>query len=309
MMKAHGGEAKEPALRRSLLVVGLLALFTHGAPLRAVQLEGRLVDTGTHKLWISCAGTGVPTLVIDVGLGGDPREWTRVVDDLRHDVRVCQYERGGYGPSEPGPFPRDARREGEELLKLLRNAGEKPPYLLAGHALGGVNAYVLAGAHRDLLAGLALLHPLPLDWIAGKEGAGVRAFGEKQRVQCERVARQMLASPNAADRSRAARFRAMASEQEMLLKEAAKQAAGVKTLDALPLLVVAAARPNLILRADAQAYQKMSIEEGRRLAAKSTRGKFVLLEESGEMMHRDAPERVVNALRDLLARARASASP
>ena len=294
-------------MRRLPLVPGVLILAALGQAGRAVELKGSLVQAGpTHKLWISCAGTGAPTLVVDVNLGSDPREWTKVVDDLRSDVRVCQYERAGYGASEPGPFPRDARREGEELLKLLANAGEKPPYLLVGHSLGALNAYVLAGAHRDVLAGLALLHPLPLEWITGKEGAGMRDFLEKQRGKYERVAKQLLASPYAADKSRAVRFQAMDSEQEMLLEDSAKQAAAVKTLGSLPVLVVAVSQPNLILGPDRQVYQDKTIEEGRKLAARSTNGKFVLLEDSGEMMQRQAPEKVADALREFLTRVRAA---
>ena len=190
-------------MRRTFLVIGLLAAPVLGGHVRALEVHGRLVDAGGHRLWISCDGSATPTVVIDVGLGADPREWTCVVEGLRHDARVCQYERAGYGASEPGPFPRDAKREGEDLVKLLAAAGEHPPYLLVGHSLGALDACVLAGAHRDRLAGLALLHPLPLGWISGKEGAKVRAFRESQRAQYEHVARQMLASPYAADRSRA----------------------------------------------------------------------------------------------------------
>jgi pimeloyl-ACP methyl ester carboxylesterase len=296
-------------MRRSILVVCMAVLWTFGGPARALHLEGRVVGAGKQKLWIGCAGTGAPTLVIDVGLGGDPREWSRVVQDVRNDVRVCQYERAGYGQSEPGPFPRDARREGEELLKVLEEAGEKPPYLLVGHSLGAVNAYVLAGAHRDALAGLALLHPLPLGWIAGKEGTNVRLFLEKQREKYHHVAKQLAASPAVADKIRAARFLAMDSEQEMLVRDSAKQAAAVTTLGSLPVLVVAAKRPNPILGPDRQTYQDRTIEEGRRLAARSTNGKFVLLEESGEMMQRDAPDKVADAIRELLGRIRAAQPP
>jgi pimeloyl-ACP methyl ester carboxylesterase len=291
-------------MRRVPLTAALLALAVAWFPVAAVELPGRLVSAGKHKLWIYCQGTGAPTVVLDVGLGSDPREWTRVVDDLQHDTRVCRYERAGYGASEPGPFPRDARREGEELVTLLRNAGEKPPYLLAGYSFGGLNVYVLAGAHRDLLAGLALLDPPPLAWMGGGEFERPRKFFDGQIAQYRRVAKQMLASPLAADRSRAARFEAMASEQEMMRSESAKQAAAVKTLGSLPLLVVATARPNVMYGTDAKAYQKKWIDESRRLATASSNGKFILLEESGPAMQHDAPEQVVNALRELLARAR-----
>jgi pimeloyl-ACP methyl ester carboxylesterase len=296
-------------MRRILASLALLALSALGGGISALTLEGRLVDAGKHKLWISCAGTGGPTVVIDVGIGGDPREWTRVVDDLRRDVRVCQYERAGYGASEPGPLPRDARREGEELLALLRNAGEKPPYLLAGHSLGALNAYVLAGSHGSLLAGLALLDPPPLRWLSGEGWPGLREMAKARTEQFREVAAKLAASPNAGDKNRAPRFVAMASEHEMLFSESARQAAAVKSLGNLPLLVVGTAKPNPILGADAVPYQSYTVEENRKLSARSSDGKFVLLEESGHMMHHDAPERTAAVLRDLLSRARAKSRP
>ena len=118
------------------------------------------------------------------------------------------------------------------------------------------------------------------------------------------VARKLLASSLAADRSRAPRFLAMASENESMFAASAKQAASVKTLGALPLLVAGAALPNPILGADGAPFQKYTVDESRKLAAKSSRGEFVLFEDSGPMVHHDAPARVIEALRALLKRVR-----
>jgi len=296
-------------MRRFALLLGLAAALALGDPVHALELTGRLVDAGKHKLWISCAGSGAPTVVIDVGIGGDPREWTRVVEDLRRDARVCQYERAGYGESESGPLPRDARREGEELLALLRNAGEKPPYLLAGHSLGGLNAYVLAGAHGDALAGVALLDPPPLRWIAGEGFPRLREMATARTEQFRHVAAKLAASDAPGDKIRVPRFLAMASEHEMLFSDSAKQAAAVKTLGKLPVVVVGTARPNPIFGEDAVAYQAYTVEENRKLASRLSNAKFVLLEDSGHMMHHDAPEKTAAVLRELLARARAKKTP
>ncbi len=96
----------------------------------------------------------------------------------------------------------------------------------------------------------------------------------------------------------------MASENESMFSTSARQAAAVKSLGALPLLVVGAAQPNPILGADAVPFQKLSVEESRKLAAKSSRGEFVLFEDRGPRVHHDAPARVVDALRSLLKRVR-----
>jgi pimeloyl-ACP methyl ester carboxylesterase len=45
----------------------------------------------------------------------------------------------------------------EELHALLSAAGVEPPYVLAGHSLGGLIALVYTVRHRERVAGLALI--------------------------------------------------------------------------------------------------------------------------------------------------------
>ena len=126
------------------------------------ETSERLVDLGTHSLHIRCVGRGAPAVVIDTGHGDEAYTWYAIQDQLAEETRVCTYDRAGYGRSEPGPMPRHSR-QAAELKLLLENAGIEGPYLLVGHSLGGLNAQVFAGDYPDLVAGLVLVDPPPMD--------------------------------------------------------------------------------------------------------------------------------------------------
>lgn len=123
---------------------------------------GRLIDVGSHRLHLLCVGQGAPTVVLDAGLGGLAIEWLPVQRELARELRVCAYDRAGYGWSDPGPAPRSTQRLATELASLLDAAGEPAPYLLAGHSFGGYTAQYFARVHPDRTAGIVLVdssHP------------------------------------------------------------------------------------------------------------------------------------------------------
>jgi pimeloyl-ACP methyl ester carboxylesterase len=121
---------------------------------------GTLVDVGDRDQHLHCLGPGrgeTPTVILEGGLGAPGLMWARVQPLLAASVRVCSYDRAGYGWSDPGPAPRTARRLVEELHLLLERAGESPPYLLVGHSFGGILARIYAGAYPGEVMGLVLV--------------------------------------------------------------------------------------------------------------------------------------------------------
>lgn len=126
---------------------------------------GRLIDLGTHKLHLCCAGTGAPTVVFDAALGGSSLSWGLIQPAVVQLTRCCSYDRAGFGWSEPGPLPRTAGRIAAELDELLRRAQVPPPYLLVGHSFGGLVMRLLVARRRDHVAGLVLIEPaIPEEW-------------------------------------------------------------------------------------------------------------------------------------------------
>ena len=123
----------------------------------------RLVEVDGRTQAIDCRGNGKPTVVLDGGLGVYSGTWVGVMDALTDEsFRVCRYDRPGLGESEAGQKPRTSERFVTELRALLEAAGERPPYVLVGHSLAGLNVQLFAREHRDEVAGVVFvdaIHP------------------------------------------------------------------------------------------------------------------------------------------------------
>jgi len=138
-----------------------------GLPLDPVRLDpftppGRRVAVGEQPLHLLCVGEGTQTAVLDAGLGGFSLEWLPVQARLAPRMRVCSYDRAGYGWSDNRSGPRTSSGIVDELHGLLEAAGESGPYLLVGHSFGGYTAQLFAKRYPEETAGLVLVdasHP------------------------------------------------------------------------------------------------------------------------------------------------------
>lgn len=159
-----------PAVRRALTVtlVVIVFLILVGATYQgiATALErrryphpGRLVKAGRHQLHIYCTGEGTPTIVLEAPATGMSASWGWVQPRLASATRVCSYDRAGLGWSEWGTTTFDPAAVPVQLHTLLRNAGEKGPYVLAGEGLGAALAQLTAAAAPDDIAALVLIDP------------------------------------------------------------------------------------------------------------------------------------------------------
>ena len=266
------------------------------------------VDLGTHGLRIRHVGRGAPTVVIDVGLGDRSEHWRQLVDRIAEETGVCVYDRAGYGESDPGPFPRDSGRVADELHALLSGASIPGPYVLVGHSLGGLNVQVFADRYREDTAGLVLLDPPPLAWIAGESYGDLRAMADGMTAEWEAVADSREASSDPAERREAAFFRTLASEHREMFGRSAELAAAISGFGAKPIVVIASGIPNPMFGDVAEEYQRFWIEESRARAERSTRGVFVFAQESSHNLYADEPDLVVESILSVMAEARQMAA-
>ncbi|MEI6241956.1 MAG: alpha/beta hydrolase [Chlamydiota bacterium] len=118
---------------------------------------GEMVDVGGYKLHIHCIGKGVPTVVLESGLGVNSLGWCLVQPEIAKFAKVCSYDRAGYGWSEKSPHPRTSEQMVLELHTLLQKAKIPPPYILVGHSLGGMNVQLYASRYRNEVCGLILV--------------------------------------------------------------------------------------------------------------------------------------------------------
>jgi pimeloyl-ACP methyl ester carboxylesterase len=92
--------------------------------------------------------------------------------DVAQDTRVCVYDRAGLGWSEPQDGPQDGIAVAKDLHTLMDRAGEKGPFVLAGHSAGGAYVLNFANLYPDDVAGVVLLdsmHPEQRKRVEGWE--------------------------------------------------------------------------------------------------------------------------------------------
>ena len=113
---------------------------------------GELVDVGGHKLFITCSGTGSPTVVLEGGLG-QGSDYFALIAPRSHRRRGCAPTTGPAGAgASPRPAPRtDGHRPRPPCAP--RGSGNPGPYILAGHSAGGVYVRFFAAAYPARLPG------------------------------------------------------------------------------------------------------------------------------------------------------------
>lgn len=143
----------------------LLALIAFGGAFETVAQAGasnpapvgRTYLVHGHRLYLSCVGTGAPTVLLFNGLGERTPSWAWVQRIVAASTRVCVFDRAGEGWSGSAPGPRDGHQLAFDLHGLLRAAHVPGPYVLAGHSTGGTYGLVYALAYPRDVAGIALI--------------------------------------------------------------------------------------------------------------------------------------------------------
>jgi len=121
---------------------------------------GRLVDLGGWRLHLNCSGKanpGRPVVILEAGAGDFSVDWSLVQPLIAPSARVCSYDRAGAGWSDLGPRPRTLHQQVWELHALLAKAGEKPPFVLAGHSYGGWLVRLFAETYPADVSGMVLI--------------------------------------------------------------------------------------------------------------------------------------------------------
>ncbi|MBI4909409.1 MAG: alpha/beta hydrolase [Acidobacteria bacterium] len=278
-----------------------------------------LVGAGALRLNLHCTGRGTPTIVLEAGLADSLDQWRLVQPEVARFARVCSYDRAGYGYSDPGPMPRTSARIASELHAALQSAGEAPPFVMAGSSFGGYCVRVFNGQYPSEVAAILLVDStqedqyrlLPPAWSAMSAATRVRARSQAfwaplsiglgmtrfhLRLRGQQVPPVLL---------QAKYIQARTSELENI-ETSAEQARVAEHMNGKALVVLTAGRPiDAALRAalsadDQRAFEQTWVNELQlRLARLSTRGKRIIVQDSGHDIPGERPEAVVAAIREL----------
>ncbi|MGH3188212.1 MAG: alpha/beta fold hydrolase [Streptosporangiaceae bacterium] len=287
---------------------------------------GRLVDIGGRRLHVVSRGEGTPVVVIIPALADNVLQWLSIAADAAAETQAIVYDRAGVGWSDPPPrWRRTPDLMAADLHAMLHAADFQPPYVLAGHSIGGIVARRFCVRHPDEVAGILLIDSShegqasrfdAADWRKGTVGY-IRVMARRQaRILGARrladslglmpsieddVARE--APPERADPARAIilstrQRRTMVREMFMMvrLREAPPD------LGSVPLAVLTRASS---AESEWSAWAQMQGE----LAALSSDSVHIHAEKGGHYLQRDEPDLVIRAIRDLVRRCHANALP
>ncbi len=124
---------------------------------------GRLYDVGGFRLHAICQGEGTPTVILEAGLSCTHLDWSRVMPEIAPKTQVFAYDRGGYAWSDPCPKPRNGLKMVGELHTLLQKAGVSGSIILVGHSYGGLLVRLYASQYPEDVAGIVLVDGSPED--------------------------------------------------------------------------------------------------------------------------------------------------
>jgi pimeloyl-ACP methyl ester carboxylesterase len=333
----HAGRSLAERLRPFgvALLIALIAGFVYERvgewqDHRRYPRVGRPVDIGGRTLNIFCSGEGSPAVVFDSGGNQPGYSWALVQPEVAKSTRACWYDRAGYGWSDPAPRPRTSADIADDLHKLLRAAGVRPPYVLVGHSFGGFNVRVFAARNRSEVAGMVLVdsadefeYPGPIPdslrapgsyiprslWGVGSVVLDFLAQVGVGRLIDNGTSPEGHISEHDAVLIHSLQLQAKAfdAQNKEGLDRAGQvaQVRAVHSLGNIPLVVLTAAGG--IPRGDDEVSQTVAAfrhwriyTTQARLAKLSTRGRQIILEHSGHMIPFDAPEAVIDAVRSLL---------
>ena len=122
-----------------------------------VKPPGELVNIGGRSLHLHVQGEGSPTVILEAGLAGGHLDWTLVAPEVAKVTRVVTSDRAGLWWSDVATTSQTARRVVEDLCTALDKKHIEGPFVLVGHSLGGLHARMFYYMHPDDVAGLVLV--------------------------------------------------------------------------------------------------------------------------------------------------------
>ena len=293
--------------------------------------RGHLVQAGSIRMNIDCSGQGSPTVILESGSGGPSVDWLMVQPEVAKFSRVCSYDRAGYGWSDSGPKPRSSLQVARELKQLLQAAGEKPPYVLVGHSMGGYDIRVYTGLYPNDVSGTVLVDASHEDQDL-RAPESIRKWSQDHRKHPNwkkvkyffqlHLGWARLTADRDAPEFWPKTFRdeedfltlptkhqfATIDEDQVFSTLSAAQVRSAGSLGDLPLIVLTATRqddiPPEIPRKDAQAEEDLWVHQLQpQLACLSSHGKQIVTDSSHEVPT-EHPEVVISAIHEVWLAAR-----
>lgn len=142
-------------------LTALATICLVAVPAQVAHAEDRtfaeVVNAGGQQQWVSCAGSGSPTVVLATGLRTEATQWGSLPRALQQVSRTCIYDRPGLGrsPARLGNSTVSAADHAAELHEVLNEIGETEPVVLVGN--GYAASLIRAYANNFDVAGAVIM--------------------------------------------------------------------------------------------------------------------------------------------------------
>ena len=164
----------------AVLVVGIALRSDGASTTTSGTFSGEVAIGDGRVLYLRCAGTGSPTVILEAGAHDSSDTWTvsdspaaPVFDEVAAYTHVCAYDRPGTVQytdppalttrSTPTAQPRSLGGMADDLHALVTAADIPGPYVLVGHSLGGLVVHLFAQQHPQDTAGVVFVDTLAPD--------------------------------------------------------------------------------------------------------------------------------------------------
>jgi pimeloyl-ACP methyl ester carboxylesterase len=220
-------------------------------------------------------GTGRPSVVLEAGRNDVAASWQPVMDRLAPYLHVVAYDRAGLGASPAATDPDVVARQVADLTAVITSA-TTGRCVLAGHSWGGILVQLLAAQRPDLVAGLVLVDPADERTTEALPGLAQRG------LRLARLGRPDELRGGDATASQA-RLRELRHTQP--------------PFPDVPVVVLSATR------GFPRRFRSHWTELQAGLAASAPRGRHILVHGTGHPIHRQRPDVVAGAIRQVAAEA------
>jgi pimeloyl-ACP methyl ester carboxylesterase len=250
----------------------------------ASEQQERFIEVDGSLLRIVEMALVNPVVVFISGLGEDAGTWRKVQPQIAKFARTVSYDRAGLGRSMPTDQPRDVESLAAELHKLLSAARIARPLVLVGHSLGGTIASVYSIKYSEDVAGLVLVDPEDsrlLDVLRTRMAA--TDWENRQSALAK-------ALPNMPPAVRA---------EQIAFEGSGAIVARTGLPRQVPTILLTGTKKNAAFPGN-PLEQDLKLEIHRADIAKVNGGRHVLVPESRHYIQSDAPEAVIEAVKDIV---------
>lgn len=256
---------------------------------------GRLVNVDGRGIYLDCRGSGEPTVILEAGFGSGASGWGATLDGIAAFTRVCAWDRPGIGRSAPSGL-HSAADAAADLRAALLAAGERGPFVVVAHSLGGVYARVFSDgpvidgepdATEDAVLAFVMLDTYEPDIGVADDPALPPDIRARIAESLDETA-AMLQAGEALDWAR--------TLEELRLGGPVEQPTVLLTVD-----------PYLRYQDPDPARQDAVVAAWHRgIAARYPNGRLDIVANTGHMIHLERPNLVIERVRELVASARSS---